>query len=169
MASVGIDPRVKKPWYMHKLARIDQKARCVCPTEPLRELGEGIRSSDLCEKERIAIIAELDRMLREHSGSYEQSAIDYLRVLRGQVEQLPWYIVALGQMAAYAKEVLYRLGAMQTLMECGEDLKLSLMEDEDRESIVFELDRMLREDVDPYQRNVVRYFELLRHQIAGDF
>lgn len=169
MASAGIDPRVKKPWYMHKLARMDQKARCVCPTEPLRGLGENIRSSDLCEKERIAIIAELDRMLREHSDSYEQSAIDYLRVLRGQVEQLPWYIVTLEQMATYAKEVLFRVGAMQMLVECGEDLKLSLMEEDDRESIVFELDRMLREDADQWQRNVVRYLELLRHQIAGDF
>ena len=154
-----------KQWFMHVLARMGQRAKCLCGTDTLRELGEGLRMTELDITERIAIIDELDRMLQQDAGEYEQASITYLKQLIKQLEEQPWYMIALERMADHSKGG----GIMQVLLETGEDVKLSEMTENDRESIVCEIDRMLREESNVYTHNANQYLKLLRHQIAGGF
>ncbi|EKD23826.1 MAG: hypothetical protein ACD_81C00174G0003 [uncultured bacterium] len=152
-----------KKWYRVLLERIDQKARCLCSLEFLQELGRDIRSMDLLERERDAIRAGLSCLLRDNAGSYEQSAITYLRALEKQLEQKQWYMFLLERMALHA----HGGGSMQAVIEAGEDLKMSELEENDRYSIIAELERMLREDSEMYSSNAEQYFEMLLSQIRG--
>lgn len=156
-------PAITQPWYMRTLARMDQKARCICSAEMLTQVGENLKCSKLSEEEKIIILTELDRMLSKHSGSYEQSAIAYLRVLMDQLKQRSWYEVALAHIAICARNA----APMQTLLEFGEDLKFSEMEEFERGLIIAELDRMLNKDSGEYKQGAISYLDMLRHQIAG--
>ncbi|EKD24448.1 MAG: hypothetical protein ACD_81C00016G0001 [uncultured bacterium] len=157
-ASIG-----SKKWYRVLLERIDQKARCLCSLEFLQELGEGLRSTDLLQREREAIVAGLSCLLRDNAGNYEQSAITYLRALEKQLEQQQWYMLLLKRMACHA----HGGGSMQAVIEAGEDLRMSELDENDRLSIIAELERMLHEDSEMYSCAAEQYFEMVLSQIRG--
>lgn len=151
----------KKPWYMNVLVRIGEKARVFCGLERVKELGEDLRLVELYAPEWGAIIDELERMLREDAGEYEQASITYLKQLKEQIERKPWYMVQLERMAKCARD----RGPLQSLTEDGMDLRLSEMSEEDRQSIIWELERIIREEGDVYSHHTTAYFNSIRQQI----
>lgn len=153
-----------RPWYMHALARMGQKAKCLCGTERVQELGEGLRLVELDVSECGAIIDELERMLREDAGEYEQPSITYLKQLKEQIEPKPWYMVTLERMAKCARSG----GPQQSLLEDGADLRYSAMSEEDWQSIIWELARMVRAEGDMYSHHDIAYFNALQQQIEQE-
>lgn len=153
----------RKPWYLHTLSRMDARARELCPSDALRELGDRIIASELAGHERDAIDAELERMLKENSGQYDQAGASFLKHFQQQVKQWPWYVTLLEQMAEYARTS----GFMRNLQEAGEDLRLSCMDAVERESIVTELARMLREEQHTYRPAAAYYLNSLHLSIRA--
>lgn len=153
----------KKPWYLHTLARMDARARELCPDSALRELGDRIIASELSGCERDAVDVELERMLKENSGQYDQAGVSFFKYFQKQVKQWPWYVTLLEQMAEYAQTS----GFMRNLQEAGEDLCLSCLDAVEHESIVAELERMLREERYAYRPAAVSYLTSLHANLSA--
>lgn len=163
MGSSGVESALlrKQSWYAHVLARMDQKARVPGGLSKVKELGECLRMGWSRSLEQQAIIDELGRMARE--GGYEATLIRYLRQLQFKFERCSWYMVLLDRMDTYARSER----SMQDLIEIGEDLKCSEMQERERGRIVCELDRMLEVESGGYAENATEYLRILRQQIAG--
>ncbi|HCM52608.1 TPA: hypothetical protein DIS57_01465 [Candidatus Wolfebacteria bacterium] len=153
----------RKPWYLHTLSRMDARARELCPNNALRGLGERIVAAELSGSECDTIDAELERMLRENGSQYDQMGLSFLKHFQEQVRRWPWYVTLLEQMAEYARTS----GFMRNLREAGEDLRLSYMDAVEYESVVTELERMVREDQQMYRSAAVEDLICLRAQIVA--
>lgn len=152
----------QRPWHMNVLARMDQKARIPNGLIVVKELGERLQMKWVSTSQRLVISNELSRMICE--GGYEQSVARYFsRLQRRLFEQLSWYVVWLEQMDTYARSKY----SIQQLIEAGEDLRCSEMQERERGRIVYELDRMLEAESEEYAENATKYLRMLRQQIAG--
>lgn len=157
---------VKKPWFFVVLDRMNRQSKEICPVESLMRLGERITFAVLLDRERAMIGAELDLMLRSNSGIYDQGAIDYLRVFRQQILQLPWYMIMLEQIASCARDARVIRGP---LVEAIDDLLLSEMEVNEHVSAIKELNRMLKDDRCSYNTKAIPYLELLLTRLRTGF
>lgn len=153
----------RRPWYLRTLSRMDARARELCPSDTLCELGNRIISADLSGLERDAIDVELERMLKENGDQYDQAGASFLKHFQQRVKRLPWYMILLGQMAEYAQAS----GFLRNLQEAGEDLRLSCMDAAEREAIVAELTRMLHKEQHTYRPASAHYLSSLRVSIRA--
>lgn len=154
----------KRPWYMLVLARMGQRARCICAAEGLKDLGEGLRLTHMTKKERLIICGELDRMLQRDGEKYDQGGITYLKALLENIQEpLPWYVVAIDRMAIYAMID----GSMQLLTEAGEDLLASDISDAERGVIVANLDTIISSAAEKAKSASFKCLEVLRRQLVG--
>lgn len=153
----------KGPWYEFTLAQIDLKARCLCASEVLERLAQYLLSVTLSDADRTIISSKLTSMILEHASQYEQSAISRLTLLVKQLQQLSWYMGMLEQISECAGEEC----RMQELMELGDCLCFSTMEEQEWEEVVAELDRMVQDESGKYTKTSLKYLASLHQRIAG--
>jgi hypothetical protein len=158
---------VRKPWFFVVLDRMSQRAKGICPVEILQRLGDRIISSELLDRERSLIIVYIDLMLQEDSAVYDQGAISYLKTLRNQVAQAPWYVTMLDEIAMYAKST--DMVSKMMLREAVQDFRLIETKPNERISIIAELERMLKDDRHSYTPATIQCLELLLVQVRTGF